>query len=279
MVDEVKEIPVGQLGVDSMNVRSGDWDDDQELVESIKKLGIMYPLLVRVGTSKRKVSLKYTIVCGSRRYHAALSAGMKTVPCIIKELSDLDAIGISLTENLKRNNLNGIQIAESIAKIWEMMNGGKSYEEKVAEINKRFGFSRQSVDTYLSISRLADSVKRYTQQRYHGGVKDAVTDTHVLADVARTWDKQRDQMEAVKILEGEENKREVLQAMKKYSETMTPAQAFSKVKELRHGEYKHPFFNSKIAQALDEASIAEKRDSETIIIDATERYLKWKKYL
>jgi ParB family chromosome partitioning protein len=78
------------------------------LVSSIKKEGILQPLLVR------PVGLKYELVAGERRYRAAKEIGLLQVPVTIKQLTEVEAQLISLTENLQREDLNPVEETEGI---------------------------------------------------------------------------------------------------------------------------------------------------------------------
>jgi ParB family transcriptional regulator, chromosome partitioning protein len=87
----------------------------QELVESVKQLGILQPLLVRpIGGSK------YELVAGERRYRAASSLGLTEVPVAIRELTDAEALQIALLENLQREDLNAIEETEGILQLLAM---------------------------------------------------------------------------------------------------------------------------------------------------------------
>lgn len=81
----------------------------QELTASVQQHGILQPLLVRdIGHNR------YELVAGERRYRAAKKVGLAEVPVIIKELSDSDAVEISILENLQRQDLNPIEETEAI---------------------------------------------------------------------------------------------------------------------------------------------------------------------
>ena len=84
----------------------------QGLVESIKKHGILEPLLVR--------SLQdggYELVAGERRYRAAQTAGLVEVPVLIRDFDDEEAFQIALVENLQREDLNPIEETEGILQL------------------------------------------------------------------------------------------------------------------------------------------------------------------
>jgi len=77
------------------------------LSESIKKMGIISPLLLRPVTNG------FEIVCGSRRFRAALIAGLKSVPAIIINAGDRQCAELSLLENIQRENLSFFEEAEA----------------------------------------------------------------------------------------------------------------------------------------------------------------------
>ena len=80
----------------------------EQLADSIRKFGIIEPLLVRQKESS------YFLVAGERRYRAAKIAGLKTVPVVIRELSDEEALAVALVENLVREDLNPVEETEGI---------------------------------------------------------------------------------------------------------------------------------------------------------------------
>ncbi len=80
----------------------------EQLADSIRKFGIIEPLLVRQKESS------YFLVAGERRYRAAKIAGLKTLPVVIRELSDEEALAVALVENLVREDLNPVEETEGI---------------------------------------------------------------------------------------------------------------------------------------------------------------------
>ena len=78
------------------------------LIASIKKEGVLQPLIVR------PIKTGYELVAGERRYRACTEIGLKEVPVVIKELSDLQAQQYSLIENLQREDLNPVEETEGI---------------------------------------------------------------------------------------------------------------------------------------------------------------------
>lgn len=84
----------------------------QELVESVRQHGILQPLLVRKGKDNL-----YELVAGERRYRAAKEVQLTEVPVVIRELSDEEAMQISLIENLCREDLNPVEETEGILQL------------------------------------------------------------------------------------------------------------------------------------------------------------------
>lgn len=83
----------------------------QSLVLSVKKDGILQPLLVR------PVGGKYELVAGERRYRAAQEVGLTEVPVTVREMSDDQAVQYALTENLQREDLNPVEEVEGILQL------------------------------------------------------------------------------------------------------------------------------------------------------------------
>ncbi len=88
-----------------------DFDEEKlkQLTASIKKHGILEPLLVRPLNATQ-----YQLVAGSRRYRAAQLLGLESVPVVIRELNDDEALALSLVENLVREDLNPVEETEGI---------------------------------------------------------------------------------------------------------------------------------------------------------------------
>ncbi len=121
-----------------------DEEATQELAASIKKNGILQPLLVR------PMGDKYEIVAGKRRYKAARIAGLTEVPVTVREMTDEQAVQYALVENLQRKNLNPVEETEGILQLLEMnlkidQKGVISLLNQMA--NKKRGFTDNVVRT------------------------------------------------------------------------------------------------------------------------------------
>jgi len=118
----------------------------QELAASIKRNGILEPLLVR------KVEQGYEIIVGERRWRAAQKAGLKEVPVLVKEVEGREALEMSLIENLQRENLNPIEEAGGYKRLIEEF--GISQEE----LGTRVGKDRTTVTNTLRLLKLPPEV-------------------------------------------------------------------------------------------------------------------------
>jgi len=139
-MSHVSEIEIGKLFIGKCNVRK-DVGDISELTESIKQVGVLEPLIVRPTRTSR-----YEIVVGNRRYRAAETIGLKKVPCIVKEMSDDEAIIASLTENIQRGDLAEEEIAETFLSLHEL--SPKRWTQEV--FARHVGKSQQWVSTLLT---------------------------------------------------------------------------------------------------------------------------------
>ena len=103
----VKELPVEDINPGRFQPRTN-FDEEKllELTNSIKNHGVLSPILVReVGLNK------YEVIAGERRLRASKKAGLKTIPTLIDQKQDKDALESALIENLQREDLNAVEEA------------------------------------------------------------------------------------------------------------------------------------------------------------------------
>ena len=120
----------------------------EALAESLKNHGIVQPILV-----KKEKSGMYTIIAGERRWRAAKLAGLKEVPCLVREFDEKDLMEIALIENLQREDLNPIEEAEGYKRLMDTFN---MRQEDVAQ---RVGKSRSAIANSLRLNNLCAKVK------------------------------------------------------------------------------------------------------------------------
>ncbi len=125
------------------------FDEDRlkELSDSIKEHGLIQPLVVR------KTGGAYEIVAGERRWRACRMAGMRTLPCIVRELTDEENMLFSMIENLQREDLNPIEEAMGLQ---QMM---KTYHLSQEQAAKSVSKSRPYVSNTLRLLRLPGPVR------------------------------------------------------------------------------------------------------------------------
>ena len=129
---------------------SDDEDALGELAESIRVNGVIQPITVRRGQNGR-----YILVAGERRVRASRSAKKKTVPAIVRVVSEQQAAEMTVIENLQRADLNCMEQAR--AYILLSQDFGLTQEQ----IGERVGVSRESVSNYMRLAKLPELVQRY----------------------------------------------------------------------------------------------------------------------
>lgn len=119
-----------------------------QLAESIAQKGVLQPILVR------PVDGRYQIVAGERRYRAAERLGLAEVPArIVEDLNERDMLEISIVENLQRDDLNPLELAEGYQRLVNEFNLTQ------AELSTRVGKDRSSVANTLRLLNLPAEVK------------------------------------------------------------------------------------------------------------------------
>jgi len=128
------------------------------LTESIRRQGVLQPVLARPHTAKPG---RYQIVAGERRWRAAQAAGLHDIPVLVRELSDADAMAAALVENLQRDDLNVIEEAEGYNRLIKEF--GLTQEQLSDTISK----SRSHVANTLRLLFLPESVRDHVR---HGAL-------------------------------------------------------------------------------------------------------------
>ena len=124
-----------------------------ELAESIKSQGVMQPILARPLGAGR-----YEIVAGERRWRAARMAGLTSVPALVREVADRQALAIALIENLQREDLNPLDEATGIKRLTEEF--GMTH----AEAAEAVGRSRAAITNALRLLELAPPVQELVRE-------------------------------------------------------------------------------------------------------------------
>ena len=142
------EVSVGSIRPNPYQPRkSFDKDKLKELSESIKKHGIIQPLIVR------KKGLNYELVAGERRLRAAKLAKLQTVPVLVRDYDEKQMRELSLVENIQRHDLNPLEEAKAIQ---ELM---KQCDYTQAQAAERLGRSRAAVANLLRMLNLPEELQ------------------------------------------------------------------------------------------------------------------------
>ncbi|MDR7074077.1 ParB/RepB/Spo0J family partition protein [Fictibacillus barbaricus] len=145
--EEVREVSVKELRPNPYQPRKVfDSKAIGELKESIQEHGILQPILAR------KSIKGYEIVLGERRLRAAVEAGLKTVPVILKEYDEQKMMEVALIENLQREDLNPVEEGQAYQKLIEHL---KVTQE---ELSVRVGKSRPHIANHIRLLQLPDPV-------------------------------------------------------------------------------------------------------------------------
>jgi len=123
-------------------------EDQRSLVASVKKSGIIQPIIVR------KSETGYEIIAGERRWRAAQASGLKEVPVIIRTAEDREVAELSLIENIQREALNPIEEADAYQTL--MTRFSLSQEE----ISARVGKDRSTIANTVRLLKLPETVKK-----------------------------------------------------------------------------------------------------------------------
>ena len=118
-----------------------------ELASSIKGKGLLQPIILR------RRDKGYEIIAGERRFRAAVMAGLKEVPAIIKDVDEKEALEIALIENLQREDLNSLEVAI----VYERFIEEFSYTHE--ELAQKMGMDRSSVSNFIRLLKLPQWIK------------------------------------------------------------------------------------------------------------------------
>ncbi len=147
--DAVAQLDVQQLRPNPYQPRQ-EFNEEKlrELADSIREHGIIQPLVVRRSSVRG-----YDIVAGERRFRAAQLVGLSVVPAVIREFSDIELMEIAVIENLQREDLNAIELAEAYVQLMQKANMTQE------ELAKRVGQSRSHVANMVRLLQLPAPVR------------------------------------------------------------------------------------------------------------------------
>jgi ParB family chromosome partitioning protein len=144
-----REIPVDQIDRNPYQTRS-QVDEEQlgELAASITANGVVQPILVRPQANGR-----FQLIAGERRWRASKLAGKETVPAILRQVSDEQAMEITIVENLQRADLNAMEQARAFERL------SREFHMTQEQIAVRTGKDRASVANFMRLLKLPPTVQ------------------------------------------------------------------------------------------------------------------------
>ncbi|MGV6941921.1 ParB/RepB/Spo0J family partition protein [Stenotrophomonas maltophilia] len=135
----------------------------QELAESIRQHGVIQPIVVREHPT---LPGQWMVVTGERRWRASKLAGKVEIPAVVTELTDQEIVAVQLIENLQREDLSPIEVAEGYRKLQQEFN---LTQEAVAET---VGKSKQTVSDFLKVLEMPAEFQQLLSEKLVRGAAD-----------------------------------------------------------------------------------------------------------
>ena len=152
--EAVLEIPVDLLDGNPYQTRNQMRDDTlDELCESIVAMGVIEPIIVRPAADGR-----YTIVAGMRRWNASRMADKDTVPAVVRNMSNQQAMEMTIVENLQREDLGIMDQARAYHRL------SSEFGLTQDEVAERIGKDRSTVANYLRLLKLPEEVQELVDE-------------------------------------------------------------------------------------------------------------------
>jgi ParB family chromosome partitioning protein len=128
-------------------------DDERlrELADSIRNDGVLQPVVVR------RKGEKYELIMGERRLQAARLAGVATIPVVVRDVSDADALRLAIVENIQRENLNPVEEAQAYRRLIS------EFSVSQASVAGMVGKDRSSVANTLRLLNLPEEIQQLIQ--------------------------------------------------------------------------------------------------------------------
>lgn len=180
MLEKVyKQIDIDKISANENQPRTV-FDDEkiEELSTSIKENGLIQPIIVR------KYNRGYQIIAGERRYRASKLAGLKTVPCVIKDIDDKQVDTYAIIENIQREDLSPIEEANAYKTLID------TYNMSQTELASKVGKKQSTIANKLRLLKLSDDVQYALKSKQ-------ITERHARAMIGLEDDKQQQILQEV----------------------------------------------------------------------------------
>ncbi len=153
--DRLRTLPIEKLQPGKYQPRSHmDADKLAELSESIRKQGLIQPIIVRAVSAD-----KYEIIAGERRWRAAQLAALRDVPVVIREIEDSTALAMALIENIQREDLNPLEEALALQRLID------EFDLTHQQAAEAVGRSRAAVSNLLRLLELPEAIRGFVERR------------------------------------------------------------------------------------------------------------------
>ena len=249
--DNADNEQVIKISIDSIHdfpnhpFKVNDDEDMNKLIESIQERGVYLPTIVR-----QRVNGDYEMISGHRRKHAAIKAGLKTIPCIVKNLTDDEATILMVDSNIQREELLPSEKAFAYKmKLEAMKHQGKQLENTSRPMGEK---SDNKISTEILGEEVGESAR--TIQRY-------IRLTYLIPDLLELVDAKRIALRpAVEMSYINEDNQNLLYDIFKYNES-TPT--LSQAQLLRNLEEKGTLTDNKIEEIMREEKPNQKEQFRT----------------
>jgi ParB family chromosome partitioning protein len=146
--DDLLQLPIGSIRPNRRQPRRRfDAEAVAELTDSVRVQGVVQPVLVRAEPDGG-----YELIAGERRLRAARAAGLATIPALVREADDRDALLLALVENVAREDLSPVEEARAYAVLMD------EFDLSLGEVAERVGRSKSSVSNRLRLLELPADV-------------------------------------------------------------------------------------------------------------------------
>jgi ParB family chromosome partitioning protein len=215
----------------------------RELAESIKEYGILEPLIVsrKEIYGEAGIEIFYELIAGERRLEAAKLIGLRTVPAIIKIVSEKGKLEIALIENLQRRDLNPIEKAKGFAKLLD------EFRLTQREIAYKLGKSREYITNTLRLLKLPEKIQSAIMK---GELSESQARLLLSIEDISIQDQLFDEIVAERLTIRESQKRLKRKAAEKNKETEPVAEIEAEVNEIITGENYYDEIEQKFEEVL-----------------------------
>ena len=152
--EQMRELPLGLIDRNPYQTRLHlDEPAMEELVASIRTTGVVQPIVVRpIGGGR------FQLIAGQRRWEASRRAGKTAIPAVVREVSDQQAMELTIIENLQRQDLNAMEQARAFDRL------GREFGLTQEQMAQRTGIDRATVSNYIRLLKLPSPVQGLVEQ-------------------------------------------------------------------------------------------------------------------